>query len=301
MIKVALACCALALTLLTAPPAQAATPKAGDCYAKADDTRGVVDVSSKVDCAKPHAVQVMNTAKLPAALANQMRVPQVQGSDGALTRPLADLYVKECTGQKTAAGIWPTKGKAVAAALAAGTARFAPQTSAWLDANGWTYSIMLPDQKSWDSGTRTAMCVMGLQDDKAKSLLRPFQGNLRDLETSKALTEFRLCASDRDWAPCSKPHPYEVLFEWDTPTFPAGDFRRWTDAQKAPLLAQCQAGIDVLVGAKRPELKAEMNVGGVFPSRAWGRDFAALGCAVKRADGKLLPAGTVVGLGKKSL
>lgn len=301
MIKVLLACCVLGLTLLTAPSAQAASsPKAGDCYAKADLNRGVVDLSSKVDCTKPHAVQLLNVASLPQSLRSQPKVPQSRESNGSLTRPMADLYVKECRARKTASGIWPSKGKAVAAALEADAATFRPEMRVWMEADGSFYTAFLPDQKSWDGGSRNVLCGIVLSDDAATTGLRPFSGDMRSLESARPLSDIRVCAN-RYQVPCSEAHQYEALFTWEVAGFPSGDSRRWTDQQWAPYRAQCQSAIDVLVGAKRADLTNDVSLLGTSRSGAWGREQAQLVCSVKRTDGSPLPPGTVVGLGNKPL
>lgn len=288
MIKVALACSALALTLLTVPPAQAATaPKAGDCYAKADVDKDFLDTRSKVDCSQPHAVQVTYVGKLPGFLRNRAKVA-VGGPKSAFYARYVKAGYGICTGGKTASGIWPSKGKAVAAALGKNNLGFVPSSNPPLG-----YGWVLPDQAAWDRGVRVLVCI-------AHQKPKPWTGNLQALETSNPLPDFRLCV-DREgqFQSCGAPHSTEDLFYWEVTGFPKGE--DISADQRAPYDARCQAAADVLIGAKRADLRAKASLIGRDNNTFIGKEVAGLSCYVERTDGADLPAGTVVGLGNRPL
>ncbi len=288
MIKVALACCGLALTLLTAPPAQAATtPKVGECYAKADVDKDFLDTRSKVDCSEPHAVQVTHVGKLPGFIKNRAKVAL-----GSTKSKLYADYVRAgyriCTGANNAKGIWPQKGAAVAAALGKNDLAFVPSSSPPLG-----YGWVLPDQAAWDKGVRSLICVA---NDGNKS----WAGNLRALETSDPLLDFRLCVDfDGNFQPCAAPHDMEDLFAWQVTGFPKG--KEITDEQYAPYDARCQVAATALIGAQRSDLRARTVVIGRANNPYLKKEVVGLSCFVERVDGTPLPPGTVVGLGDRPL
>jgi hypothetical protein len=290
MIKVAFACCALALTLLTAPPAQAqTTPKAGDCYARADIDKDFLDTRSKVDCSEPHAVQVMHVGKLPAFIKNRSKVAL-----GSTKSKFYADYVRAgyrvCTGANNAKGIWPQKGAAVAAALGKNNLAFVPSSSPPLG-----YGWVLPDQAAWDRGIRSFICVSHLAP-KTKS----WSGDLRALESADPLLNFRLCVLlDGNFQSCAAPHETEDLFVWQVTGFPRG--KQISPEQYAPYDARCQAAANVLIGAQRSDLRARTVVVGRGNNPYLKKEEVALSCFVERVDGNPLPPGTVVGLGDRPL
>lgn len=289
MIKVTLACCALALTLLVAPPAQAdSTPKAGDCYAKADIDKDSLDIRSKIDCSEPHAVQVTYVGKLPGFLRNRSKVA-LGSTKGALYARYVRAGYGICSARNAISSIWPQKGRAVVAAL--GTSVSVVPSSNPPLGSGW----VLPDQSAWDKGVRSLICVTHLPP-KTKT----WSGDLRPLETSEPLLDFRLCIDrDGEFQSCAEPHFSEELLYWQVTGFPKG--KQPSDAQLAPYDAQCQAAAEVLIGAKRSDLRATSTFLGRGKNEYLGKDIAGLACSVERVDGADLPGGTVVGLGSGSL
>lgn len=297
MIRIAVLCTALVMTVLTAPAVQAANePKAADCYR--DIATGALppfyDPDSKVACTGPHRGQILSVGTLPDSV--------VKKANGDLAR-LRGMFIvpgshfghRVCDARSAAPGIWPKKGKAVAAALGKNSAGFMPTTKETADGASRTW--MLPDEDQWAAGVRTVVCMQSFPPVS-------WTGDLRQLETSAPLLEFRDCR-DRDlrYTSCAGPHDAETLFAWAVTGFPAGDVANLTDAQWAPYDQRCQAAASVLIGAKRNDLsiRAEPDSRGSAANGRERKDIVWLLCTVRRSVEKDLPAGTVVGLGNRSL
>lgn len=295
--RVALVCSALAMTLLTAPAAEAAAePKAAECY-RDIATGGLppfYDPDSGVACTLPHRGQVLSVGKLPASV--------VKKANGDLSR-LRGMFIvpgshfghQVCDARSAAPGIWPKAGKAVAAALGKNSAGFMPATRDTAD--GSARAWMLPDEEQWAAGVRTVACMQFFPS-------LTWAGDLRQLETSSPLLDFRDCRdSEIRYTSCAGPHTAESLFAWAVTDFPKGDASKLSDSQWAAYDRRCQMAADALIGAKRKDLQARAETYS-RESAGNGRnrtDVTWLLCTVRRSTDKDLPAGTVVGLGSRPL
>jgi hypothetical protein len=302
-----MACTTILLGALVAPPAaQAAEPrwKVGDCYSRADVAKDMVDLASKVDCAKSHVVQVIGGAVLPAAFSSLTYAELVDQKATERRKALTAFAEKTCLPAKTAPGIWPKQGAQIAKALRPPASTTGggvlPGQSLGELTSGWAF----PAKSQFDAGDKSLMCVI-LAAGTSTGPMLSFSGDVRQLGNRNAPLAIRSCAnvdssSNLVDVPCSQPHDQEGLagFVVRLPAKPAD----MTDAQWAPLDAQCKRIIEALVGAKRSDLMPYADA----PANATPGALVYGYCSVQRtpgADGKAvkLPAGTVVGLGKGRL
>ncbi|MDQ5974148.1 MAG: Septum formation [Actinomycetota bacterium] len=302
---------ALALTLTALPLTQsAAAPaawKPGDCFARASVFDDVVELGSKVNCARPHRVQIIGGAALPASLA---ALPLAELKDDANTAVLDQLVAfshEVCSPAKTAPNIWPGKGAAVAAALRPAASVTGGGVLPGLRGTtnfGWLF----PDAKSFEAGDRSLICVLYApkgQVGSPQESMGTMRGDARLLATSRPLPTMRTCVLyDAEGfgqpSSCAKPHGDELM-AFFAARLPA-NYADMTDAQWAPYDDQCRGVVEALVGAARPDLRAYVDAS----ARPDAGTLVYLSCYVQRqkaADGSypLLPGGTVVGLGKKPL
>jgi hypothetical protein len=203
--------------------------------------------------------------------------------------------------------MWPGKGAAVAAALTAPASETGGGVLPGLRGVpnfGWVF----PDAASFEAGDRSLICVLYQPKGQTTTSLGTMgllRGDARLLAGTRTLPTMRWCWSyTADGflknVSCAKPHNDELMASFAT-RMPA-DYADMTDAQWAPLDAQCKGIVEALVGAARPDLRAYVDA----PSQPAEGTLVYLQCAVQRqkaADGSypLLPGGTVVGLGKKPL
>lgn len=301
----------LALTVgflpLTPSVAAPAGWKPGDCFAKANVFDDVVELSSKVDCSRPHQVQVMGGAALPAGLAALPLADLHDDSNTAVLDALVAFSHRACSPAKIAPNMWPGKGAAVAKALRPAASVTGGGVLPGLRA-GTNFGWVFPDAKSFAAGDRSLICVLYSPKGAIgtpQETMGTLRGDARLLATSRPLPTMRACLLyDAEGlgqpSSCAKPHSDEVM-AFFAARLPA-DYADMTDAQWAPLDDQCRGVVDALVGAARTDLRAYVDA----PARPDAGTLVYLSCYVQRAkalDGSypLLPAGTVVGLGKKPL
>lgn len=282
--------------------------KAGACFAKAEIQNDLVDLRSAVPCERPHMVQTVGGAALPASF-DKYSITQLRDQkDTTLRAALTRFNDNICSGRQTAAGIWPEQGPAIARVL---TGLPATASGGVLPAliTGLTSGWVFPDPTSFDAGDRSMVCVIYSPDPKkglGVAKAGALKGDARLLGTSQTLPSMRDC-SIKDAksgkvviVPCSKAHGDEVVVHY-LAQLPV-DIDAMTDAQWVPYDAQCKAIADILIGAKRSDVK-------VIANPAAGTKAGAdvyVPCIVSRSpgvDGKTsnLPAGTVVGLGTRAL
>lgn len=281
----------------------------GDCFAKADVDNDIIELGSAVACAKPHAVQILGGASLPSSLTRYTYKQLRDQGNTSIRASLTKFSEQTCSGERIAGGIWPAQGAAVAKALT-GLARNAaggvlPGLSGAGIANGWVF----PDAAAFRAGDRSMICVMYKQKppvDAPASASTVLTGDAQLLGTSRTLPKLRACfaydPSDKTSSDvsCARAHTDELIahFLAKLPVAVAD----MTDAQWAVLDKQCDAIVDALVGANRSDLRSAVNAEpGTKPKTP-----TFIPCYVSRptsSDGTVpnLPAGTVVGLGKKAL
>lgn len=311
--QLAVSVVALALTAAVLPMGSAvAAPgtgwKVGDCFAKADVWDDVVDLSSKVDCAKPHQVQVFGGTGLPASITSKFTFAQLHDeSNKAALDALVAFSHQTCSPTRIAPNMWPGRGTAVAKALVppASTVGGGVLPAVAGAGFGWVF----PDEKSFAAGDKSMLCVLFVPTGKPGSVpdtMGQLKGDARLLGTSRVLPTMRVCYtydySTEKYATgsCSLPHKDELL-AYFAGRLPVA-YADMTDAQWAPFDSQCDAIADALVGANRKDLRGFVDL---TQDPAPG-SLVYLQCYVSRskgADGKSpdLPGGTVVGLGKKPL
>lgn len=282
--------------------------KVGSCFATAEVENDLVDLSSDVPCANPHAVQVIGGTTLAPIFAQYSLAQLRDQKDTGLRAALAEFGHQICSGKVTAPGVWPKQGQAIAKVLTGLAATTGGGVLPGLKQNlnfGWVF----PDAAAFNAGDRSMICVIYSPDPEkgaGVAAAKGLRGNAQLLGTTSTLPTMRSCskldASGKNNidVPCSKPHIDELIahFVGKLPV----DVPNMTDAQWAPYDAQCKAIMDVLVGAKRTDLKVVANP----PETAKANTLIYMPCFVSHlasADGKRpnLPGGTLVGLGNKPL
>jgi hypothetical protein len=302
---------ALAFALLpTVSAAAAPVPiwKAGTCFTGAEIQGDLVVLSSAVSCDKPHTVQTIGGAPLSAMFADFTLTQLRDQTNKSLRAALAEFGDMTCSGKATAAGIWPRQGAAISSALTGLAATTGGGVLPGYN-KGMNFGWVFPDTAAFNAGDRSMVCVIYAADAKlgpSVATQNGMQGDLRQLGTNATLPAMRDCSKldatgkKNVTIPCSKPHVDELIAHY-VAKLPA-DVASMTDAQWVPYDAQCQALMDVLVGAKRRDLSVVANP----PTEAKADTVIYVPCFVSRAklaDGKRpnLPAGTVIGLGTKAL
>ncbi|MDO9486600.1 MAG: septum formation family protein [Actinomycetota bacterium] len=303
-IAVALACVPAASSFAAPAPGV----KLAACYATADVENDMVLLSSEVACEAPHAVQVIGGAALPATFSGFSLAQLLDQKNTNVRAALTELSEQICSGTVTAPVIWPKQGAAMASALTGLAATTGGGVLPGLKQSlnfGWAF----PDEAAFNAGDRSMLCLINSSDPKTGKYvasMKGLQGNVQLIGTGSTLATMRACSvyksATKSYAAssCAKPHADELIAHF-VGVLPA-DVAKMTAAQWAPFDAQCQAIMDVLVGAKRTDLKVVAN-----PATALkGGVEIYVPCFVSRvtsADGTRpnLPAGTVVGLGKKPL
>ncbi len=310
--RLAAAVAVLALTAAVIPIGSAtAAPRAGwkvgDCFAKADVWGDVVDLTSKVDCAKPHQVQVFGGAALPEAITSKYSFAQLHDENNkAALDALVAFSHKVCAPADIAPRMWPGKGAALAKALKPPASTVAG--GALPAVAGAGFGWVFPDEKSFAAGDKSMLCVLYLPTGEVGSVpdtMGEMKGDARLLATSRALPTMRTCftydkaADQYATGSCALPHKDELL-AYFAGRLPVA-YADMTDAQWAPLDKQCDAIVDALVGADRKDLRAfvdaaQSDAGSLIYFQCYASKPTA-------ADGTTpnLPGGTLVGLGKKPL
>ncbi len=277
--------------------------RVGECFATADVSNDLVDLDSAIACAKPHAVQVIGGAALPPGLAARTYAQLRDRDDARLRAQLAAFSEETCSGQRTAAGIWPKQGAAIARVL---TGLAATTGGGVLPAlpESFNYGWAFPDEQSFAAGNRSMLCViypLPAADERAT-----LTGNAQWLGSRRTLATMRVCAAfdaateSHAQVSCAEPHQDEQV-AYFAGRLPVA-YADMTDAQWHPFDMQCDAIVDALVGADRTDLRA---YGDALPTSA-ANALVYIPCYVSRtrlADGTKpnLPPGTVVGLGTRPL
>ncbi len=295
---------ALPLTPSTAAPA-GWTP--GDCFAKANVFDDVVELNSKVDCARPHQVQVMGGAALPASLAALPLAELQDDSNTAVFDALVAFSNRVCSPTKTAPNMWPGKGAAMAKALRPPASVTGGGVLPALRA-GVNFGWVFPDAESFAAGDKSLICVLYSPRGAIgtpQETMGMLRGDARLLATSRTLPTMRGCflydeAGLSQPSSCAKPHDDEAM-AFFAARLPA-DYADMTDTQWAPFDDQCRGVVEALVGAARTDLRAYVDASATQEAGT----LVYLTCyaqRVKASDGSypLFPAGTIVGLGKKPL
>ena len=302
----------LGFLMANAPLSAWAAPRpvwaAGACFTDAEVQHDLLVLSSAVPCEKPHTVQTIGGGSLPASFAGFSLTQLKDQGNATLRAALADFGDQICSGRAIAPSIWPTQGAAVASALMGLAATTAGGVLPGVG-QGMNFGWVLPDAASFDAGDRSMVCVVFAADPKSAgsiAAINALRGDLRQLGSHATLASLRDCtvydATTRKnvTVSCARPHDSELIAHY-VARLPV-DVGRMTDAQWAPFDAQCKALMDVLVGAKRPDLKAVAN-----PSdQAKANTTIYVPCFVSRAKTvngtqPRLPAGTVIGLGARPL
>ncbi len=303
----------LALTVAMFPvgsvaAAPSASWKVGDCFAKANVWDDIVDLNSKVDCAKPHQVQVFGGAALPASITSKYTFAQLHDENNKVALDaLVAFSQKICAPADVAPRMWPGKGAALAKALKppASTVTGGALPAVAGAGFGWVF----PDEKSFAAGDKSMLCVLYMPTGEVGSVpdtMGQLKGDARLLATSRTLPTMRTCftydqaADQYATGSCALPHKDEML-AYFAGRLPVA-YADMTDAQWAPLDKQCDAIVDALVGADRKDLRAFVDAAqNTAPgSLIYFQCYASKPTA---ADGITpnLPGGTLVGLGKKPL
>ena len=119
--------------------------KVGDCYATADVDGDSVELTSKVDCTREHAVQIVAGRALPKDLAGAGLDPLLERSTPQRTE-LLTLVRDTCTPAATAKSLYPPKTAKRLAAL------FAKHDVAeWMAPAAGMMGWVLPDADSFDA------------------------------------------------------------------------------------------------------------------------------------------------------
>lgn len=302
---------ALLLGAVVVPPASAATPTeswaVGQCFETADVGKDLLDTRTPVPCARPHAVQVVGGVALPASLTAYSYAQLTDQSNEQLRAQLLAISDDACSGRRTAAAIWPRGGRAIANALigpaASRSGGILPPMPGI--ASGWVF----PDQATFDAGDRSLVCIIYKPID-APGASNPatgtLTGNVRNLSTSRTLPQLRTCyrvSADGTKFPevsCAKAHSDELL-AFLAARLPA-NYAAMTARQWRPYDRECTRVSDALIGARRSDLRAYADA----PTDTKAHQPVYLTCSVQIAGSTddptlMLPAGTVVGLGKKPL
>jgi hypothetical protein len=267
----------------------------GDCFAKADVDKDEVDLSSKVPCSKKHAVQIVGGGPLPASLVTAGR-PALLTSGSPARAVLAAQTFVVCNAGNTVVNVYPKLGKKLQPLiLSKNVVEFIPAVPG---RGGW----VLPDAESFAAGVTDLLCIF--EPNPAEKGAQT--SDVRKLESRKTLEGTRICRDFRadqtgvDRARCDKAHDQESLIYVDQ--LVAGRPARvqdWQDADWAPFDATCQEFAKVIIRATREELRVRADTDAAAPVNNGRR---LIDCVVHPVDEKVkLPAGTLVGVGKKKL
>ena len=253
-------------------------------------------------------MQVVGGAALPASFAGFSLTQLRDQSNTSLRKALGDFGDQACNGRLTAPGIWPVQGAAIASALTGSAATTAGGVLPGYN-KGMNFGWVFPDAAAFDAGDRSMVCVVYVaqpKSDGSVAVPNGMRGNLQDLGTKAVLPAMRDCSiyvakTQKNVAvPCDKPHVDELVVHY-AGRLPV-DLDKMTDAQWVPFDAQCRALAEVLIGAKRKDLRiyADPAVGAKANASIYLPCFVSL---PKAADGthRKLPGGTVVGLGTQPL
>ncbi len=308
---VSLAVLALCIALIPAVSAVAATSpgwQVGSCYSSAEVQNDFVDLNSAVPCSQPHTVQVIGGARLAPVFAQYSLAQLRDQKDTGLRAALAEFGNQICSGKMTAAGVWPRQGPAIAQAL---TGMAATTGGGVLPGYGkaMNFGWVFPDGVSFDAGDRSMVCVVYVADSKSDgtvSAVNAMRGNLQDLGTKATLPDMRDCSvydyklKETVAISCAKPHLDELVVHY-VAKLPV-DLDKMTSERWVSFDAQCKALTDVLVGAKRKDLRvyADPGAGSKANTQIYIPCFVSLPTAANGSRPKL-PGGTVVGLGTKPL
>ena len=137
-------------------------------------------------------------------------------------------------------------------------------------------------------------------------------GDVRDLGTTNALGKQRMCVNidanrSRVPVPCEVVHDEEkvAFMVLDVEGRPK-DMNTWKDSDGAAYDAACTAVTEALMGGTHPEVEiladSDFDAAPSHAVRGGTKSVRLFSCNVKNpADTGHLPAGTVVGLGSKTL
>jgi hypothetical protein len=265
--------------------------KAGDCFAQADVDADEVTLASKVPCSKPHEVQVLTGAALPASLA-KAGIDTLTDHASSEHAQLVDFAERTCAPGSEAHAVYPKAAKKLDALLTE------HDVAAWVPPAPGTMGWVLPDASSFTAGRTDLLCIFHSVDDPSNTT----PGDVRALATDAALGGFRICFdfnaenTGTEAASCADVHDVESLFWIEQPVAGHPDaITDWTDADYSTFDAACRDFGRALVGASRRDLKIRADAADTPASNHGTRLFDCT--AYPRADDLRLPAGSVVGAG----
>lgn len=287
----------------------------GDCYATADVANNEITLSSKVPCTEDHAVQIVAGAPLSKALS---KAGYGELRDGkSKTRKALDSFAfnEVCTNKSLAKGAYPENGASIGKALEKVNAgEFipgAPGGLGWVQPDGFGW--VLPDRASFDAGAKDVLCVFGFATDFTGSR----GGDVRQLETTAAMPNFRTCSSSKAGETqevlvrvpisCDEPHVQEtVVYLGLDVTGQPKNVTDWRDKNWVKFDKACASIADILIGGTNPEFKIQANTNPAAPlyklARASKTTARLFSCDVRGLEpGAMLPAGTAIGLGDRKL
>jgi len=239
----------------TAPRAKSPTWKVGDCYATADVDHDEVDLTTKVACTKEHDVQVLAGAKLPSPLGKAEYADLV--TPGRSDRiDLVDFATETCTSAAVARSLYPKQAKALVQLFEK------HDVEEWVAPVAGRMGWVLPDEASYDAGAKALLCIF--EPDGA--VTGTTAGDIRKVATSDPLKTLRLCFdfnatnTGTEFRSCDEVHDGESLIWIPLPvTGKPRDVSTWGDAEWAPLDDVCAEFATVLIGAKRADLKFNVD------------------------------------------
>lgn len=235
-----------------APAAGADAPKwkIGDCYATADVDADTVELTSKVDCAQEHAVQVLAGAPLPKALATT-GLANLLDSDTSERGRLLSFVRDTCTPAAMAKHVYPKSAKRLASLFE----RY--DVDEWMAPAAGSTGWVLPDADGFAAGATDLLCV----HIPNAAVHGTTAGDLRRISTRDPLPSLRLCADFRAdgrgavGVSCADDHEIESLI-WlalDTTDAPP-DVSSWTADDWKPYDTACRDFAVAVIGAKRTDI-----------------------------------------------
>jgi hypothetical protein len=227
----------------------------GDCYRDADVDADEVDLSSKVPCAKKHAVQVIGGAPLPASFAS-VPLSALKSTTSAARGALVVLARLTCSPSATARNLYPK------AAAALSKLFLQHDVDEWMVPAAGRLGWVLPDEESFSAGATALLCIF----EPDPSVTGTSAGDVRKISTDDPLATLRLCYdflpdnSGADTKRCDKVHDAESLIWLGLPlNGQPDDVTTWSDANWAPFDEVCADFADVVVGATRADLRVRAD------------------------------------------
>ena len=275
----------------------------GDCFAEGDVSKDEVVISSNVACTSPHAVQVVAAVPLPKRFV-KAGFKALDNTSSRIYQDLNDFgWHDACTMETFVKAMLPSHGATMFPVLTQhGVVSYLPGGDG---DTGWA----LADKAAFNKGTADVLCTW----TPNPTALAGSTGDIRALDSTAPLGKERVCDNlnpttrQRITVACDVAHQEEkygfVFMATDgLPT----DTTTWTDAHWAKFDITCGAIAEVLMGAKHPELKFQADTTSSAPllgsPYAAGTTYRRFSCkVVNPVSGRTLPAGTIVGLGTRTL